>query len=189
MFLRNFGRVSIFFLEEECNNRSRGGHSSVASKTQTFRSRSSVILGSPPSIDAGETEAIIRAPLLAAFGTPPLLNRMSISSGVAYRSATERHGGAVGHPSGRADGENPTVSRMFSSLVESGRGPIPRLRALDGSLREPVVAEWHCGMQQAILPCFHYGSRNAFSVGLSFRSQNVLLTLKQNVLYVKQNVT
>jgi hypothetical protein len=52
---------------------SRGGHSSVASKTQTFRSRSSVILGSPPSIDAGETEAIIRAPLLAAFGTPPLL--------------------------------------------------------------------------------------------------------------------
>jgi hypothetical protein len=52
---------------------SRGGHSSVASKTQTFRSRSAVILGSPPSIDAGETEAIIRAPLLAAFGTPPLL--------------------------------------------------------------------------------------------------------------------
>jgi hypothetical protein len=35
---------------------------------------------------------------------------------------------------------------MFSYLVESGRGPIPRLRALDGSLREPVVAEWHCGM-------------------------------------------
>jgi hypothetical protein len=65
---------------------------------------------------------------------------------IAFRGATERHGGAVGHPSGRADGESPTVSRMFSSLVESGRGPIPCLRALDGSLREPVGAEWHCGM-------------------------------------------
>jgi hypothetical protein len=137
--------VSIFIFVNK--NYSRGGHSSVASKTQTFRSRSAVILGSPPSIDAGETEAIIWAPLLASFGTPPLLNRMSIYSGVAYRSATKRHGGAVGHPSGRADGESPTVSGMYSSLVESGRGPIPHLRALDGSLREPVVAEWHCGMQ------------------------------------------
>jgi hypothetical protein len=131
-----------------------------------------VILGSPPSIDAGETEAIIWAPLLASFETPPLLNRMSISSGVAYRSATKRHGGAVGHPSGRADamsasgrgkasakGGQATVSRIYSSLVESGRGPIPRLRALDGSLREPVVAEWHCGMQHATNYCLHYYHR------------------------------
>jgi hypothetical protein len=118
-----------------------------------------VILGSPPSIDAFETEAIIGAPLLASFGTPPLLNIMSISFGVAYRGATERHGGAVGHPSGRADamsasgrgkasakGGQATVFKVFSLWIVSGNSKkIPPLSA--PPLIRGARGDRHCGSQ------------------------------------------
>jgi hypothetical protein len=87
---------------------------------------------------------------------------------IAFRSATERHGGAVGHPSGRADamsasgrgkasakGGQATVSQVFSLWIVSANSkkipPLsapPLIRGARGgsSLREPVVAEWHCGM-------------------------------------------